>query len=587
MKSSKINLLTRIFALLSVLIIYIKYINPRYKKSLEVFRSYLSEKSIELIAINIPILQNLLKTLKNPLNESSSILNENIILIKLLEYYLMANNNKDISQISESTNKINIMDFIMKNLFLYENVYDIISKSYTNFQEKLYWNFGEIVCSVYTPIFPAVVKKTILRHIEYLPNNESLIYHLIQYYYSCKDYRKAKILINKILLKNESKSALLFEILLFSLIMMVSILSYEEEIGEALDMAIYNLERIKEFRQNSSDNSSNEKTKFKNETDTILIKSYFILGFCYSKVADGSNNYVEKNHFSNLALSCFREAKSIVENINSQSSQGESNYFDYYIARQYFDMKKFQEVDDILNTIQGTGNSKVINNPNFINLKILTNIALLKYDKAALICDLILKNTEDYIKFSGVFVIKNYLAILKQIIKKEEDNSAFMNQICEDTQKIFEFFDMEIKNYEGFINQIKITKKIKTCVCEKTEDIHSSELKIQNSNSFDDVQLELIEIVKFSNFSPFYYELLENRDVKPSHKIYTHEKNNLEFLRLEAFKNFYSLLDFMNEYKLDKNKIFENQLKKLFSVGNLSSISISHDETNYLCIVSE
>lgn len=135
------------------------------------------------------------------LDKESRIDCELVILSKLTEYFFIEGYNKNLNDIKLSSEKMNKSDFINQNLFLYEDVYDNMMISYSSFKEKFYWNFGEIIQVVYQK-YPKMFKKTIMRHLLNQPNNQSLKYQLIQYYYSNKEYRKTKILIKVKLLTN-------------------------------------------------------------------------------------------------------------------------------------------------------------------------------------------------------------------------------------------------------------------------------------------------------------------------------------------------------------------------------------------------
>lgn len=119
---------------------------------------------------------------------------ELLLLSKLLEYYMIEKCNKNINDISETLNKINVADFIISNLFVNEDIYDLINLSYKNIKEKYFWNFSEIIYFIYTK-HPKILKYTILRHLKYSPSQESLLNQLVQYYYDNKDFKKCKSLI--------------------------------------------------------------------------------------------------------------------------------------------------------------------------------------------------------------------------------------------------------------------------------------------------------------------------------------------------------------------------------------------------------
>jgi len=144
----------------------------------------------------------------NLLNHSSMTIDKNtpesyqldyelLLLSKLLEFYMIEKNNNNLNNIADSLSRVNTSDFIIGNLFINEEIYDIIDVSYRNFKEKYYWNFSEIIYFIYNR-HPRVLKYTILRHLKYCPSQESLLNQLVQYYYENKDYKKCKSLIRVI-----------------------------------------------------------------------------------------------------------------------------------------------------------------------------------------------------------------------------------------------------------------------------------------------------------------------------------------------------------------------------------------------------
>lgn len=82
---------------------------------------------------------------------------------------------------------------------------------------------------------------------------------------------------------------------------MVNILVNDEKYGEAHELAIVNLERLKDINKTN-------KTDYNKQ---LLIRSYCILGFCYSKIGNCTTNYEDKTKSIQLALSCFIEAHEV------------------------------------------------------------------------------------------------------------------------------------------------------------------------------------------------------------------------------------------------------------------------------------
>jgi hypothetical protein len=168
------------------LVIYLKVIKLHTSRVLDIFNKY--------IVNNRNKNASFISKLKEFVPESDSINIEIVMFIKLLEYYFFEQYNKDIEDINKSIDCMNVADFINANLFLFESVYDIVEVSYKSFKEKVYWNFGEIVNLAFSN-YPKMIKKTLYRHLNYLPSQNSLLYYLILYYYSNKEFRRCKLLI--------------------------------------------------------------------------------------------------------------------------------------------------------------------------------------------------------------------------------------------------------------------------------------------------------------------------------------------------------------------------------------------------------
>lgn len=122
---------------------------------------------------------------------------ELVLLSKLLEIFMIKKYNKSLENISESLKNINNADFIMMNIYLNEEIYDLMNLAYNNFKDKYFWNFSEVLFCIYQK-YPRILKYTILRHLKYSPSQESLLNQIIQYYYENKDYKKTKTLIRVI-----------------------------------------------------------------------------------------------------------------------------------------------------------------------------------------------------------------------------------------------------------------------------------------------------------------------------------------------------------------------------------------------------
>jgi tetratricopeptide (TPR) repeat protein len=562
--------------------------------------------STKLNTPNIIFIRKILSNTNKKITETSPIENELILFIKLLEFYFLQKYNKDLQTISATLRKINIGDFLVGNLFLFENVYDDVKSTYSKFKEKVYWNFGEIISSVFTPLFPKMLKKTLLRHIQYMPQDDCLTYHLIQYYYTNKDFRKSKILIRKILAKDDSKSEIIFDIHSISLMMLVNILISEEKYGEALDNAIFNLERLKDGIKRKSNESNGrilinpEKQNEQNsENAQIISRSYFILGFCYSKVGDNATNFEEKLKYSQLALSSF---KSAIEDTKEDSNPN----FGYFFARQYYDLKLYTLAEETLHQIidnSSASNVNVSNNHHFQSLKILIYIAGHQYDAALRLCETLIRNNHAHlVKFSTIVVLKFYLLIQKLFnntgdVKKDEE--ILIHKMSEYIKILFDAIEEETKSLDLLISGTSGFKQVRKSISERSDGFlnqhggnayqlypNGSSSIISQETSFkiqlDPKQVEVKELIKFSDFEPYLKENISDEELKSSVKVFLNEKKNLENIRLELLKNFYLLADMLMENNFDKDAKIDCQLGQLLSK---TFIPNPNEDINILLVV--
>lgn len=151
-----------------------------------------------------------------------------IILLKLLEFNYFIKYNKNVDLKYRKRNFLNSTDFIMKGLFFYEKAYDFINLTCKNFNDRSIWNFCELLKMTYEG-YPKIIKHTIIRHLKFSPNDENLLYNLTQYYYLNKNRRNSKILIKKILAKENSLA--ISEISCLILLMLININLINEKYG--------------------------------------------------------------------------------------------------------------------------------------------------------------------------------------------------------------------------------------------------------------------------------------------------------------------------------------------------------------------
>jgi len=273
------------------LIVDSQYTYPLFHSKLTSFYTtdnpFLSKNSV--FVVNLLNSSGLVKTW----NKEMYIYYDMALLFKLLENLFIKKYNKTISEISEKKQRINISDYIVKGLYLYGSAYDKIDRPCKIFRQKKYWYFCEIMQKLCIN-YEKVIKITILRHLSFNPNEDNLLYFLIQYYYQNRHYHRCKTLINKILTK-EKLSFENVETTNILIMMLINIQLHEGNIAEALELSILNLEKIKNYTIASN----------------LLPRGYYILGVCYSKMCETMISYEEKLKCSFTALSCFKEAISV------------------------------------------------------------------------------------------------------------------------------------------------------------------------------------------------------------------------------------------------------------------------------------
>ena len=220
-----------IFSIISTLCVLIVYIKIMKKFSL---KSDLFKERIRIIMKNSQTLNKngkfiyeyLTAAKCNLTDVNSQFQIDSIILLKLLEFNFFVKYNKSIETKYEKRKFLNCSDFLIKGLFYFEKTYDLMNSTNKNFNNKSVWNFCESLKITYES-FPKIIKQTLVRHLKYLPNNDNLLYNLIQYYYLNKNKRNCKILIKKILAKDNNVTAM-EETICLILMMLINInLNYE------------------------------------------------------------------------------------------------------------------------------------------------------------------------------------------------------------------------------------------------------------------------------------------------------------------------------------------------------------------------
>lgn len=384
-----------------------------------------------------------------------------------------------------------------------------------------------------------------------------------------------------------------------SITKLIIILIYEEKFGEALELAIHNLERIKnrlkeltgDIKENSISNNIQENLnnnmsipnlqkkgtvisyKRKNMKDLnddlnlnnqFLVRSYFLLGFCYNKIGDYACTFDDKIKSKKLSMSFFHLSHEILpENLN----------FIYFLALEYYNSSLFEQAEEILkialNSEKKYTFSTSINYFYIYCLNILVNIANLKFDIAYQLIETIFFNDDvTNFKFYIFRILKFYIMIYKLINyssekdKKEEEAKFLISDMIG-------FFESSLKQID---DEIEIFKKkymennlIKNCILDENY------FKISCYSQFENEENDNINKLDFNKSNI-------NR------KKFSFEKKNLQKVRLEFIKIFYLLFDFLIENQLDFNKKVINFCKNFYD-NSFEKFKTDEEDFSTLVIV--
>ena len=225
---------------------------------------------------NGQMIRKMLESEKVLFNSDSGIKMTMIVLVKLFESIRITKSR----QIKEVSRLLSINDYAIKHLFLDASNIDLISKTTDQSKENLTWNFAEIV-NIIEPN-SKFVKYSLIRQLIVSPNDPNLLYHLAYYYFSSKSYEKASSIVEKTLnLPNFVRNNLTKSVML-AMVKIKMILEMNGNIQEAIEYAIFALEKSKE---------QIEDTK-------LTARCYFNLSECY--LAKANQQPLFENRMDNL-----------------------------------------------------------------------------------------------------------------------------------------------------------------------------------------------------------------------------------------------------------------------------------------------
>ena len=547
-----------LFSLLSILIIIINNINENF--IIENFNKISLNFKEQIFSQNF-----------DNLNEIKIIL----IIIKAIDFYLMKKFEKKIDNIKTKLNFLNFDDYILLNAFLYDNSLDYIKYHIQNFKEKFYWNFTEILNLIFTKkfSFPKFFKKILYRYLIHIPDNKSLLFNLMNYFYNNKNFKKTKILALKILSNinfdidinninsnennnnnNQNENIILFEIETITLFILSNININEEKYSDAKNLSILNLERILNYNNNNLNNNNNNE-KIKN----FLSKVYLNLGNCYKKLGNFTPNEKEK-------LKNFNKAKDYYE--NAYKCYNSSN-LKYNLMSQLYMLKNYNELDNYFNNFNNNNNNNK-NEIKFITLQIINLISLLKYEDAYKICKdnlkFLIKNN-NILNFYKIYILYFYL----NFIKIFQTNNTFN----ENENKIKDNNKINNNDLEKLINDLF---KIFNDLIKEISNVKKQIENFSNENKFDDK----IESYKKLIDNLFNNEKFNYYNSSKSKKNYNLIK--IENLKIEIVKNIFLLLYlFNNIFNENENNIILNQMNEIIKIIDINN---NDDDNNILLIFS-
>lgn len=399
-------------------------------------------------------------------------------------------------------------------------------------------------------------------------------------------------------MSREERSTIIKDIISMCLTKLIIILINEQKYGEALEIAIHNLERIKsrlkelndEIKEVSFYHNNNQElnkpqtfnqnmpayvsSKHKNVKDLgndlmlnnqILIRSYFLLGVCYDKIGENISTFDDKLRSMKSALSFFRLAN---ENIPDNLT------FSYHLALEYYNLRLFDQAEDVLKIALNSEKkyyfSTSINYFYIYCLNILVNIANLKFDNAYQLIETVFFNDDvTNFKFYILKILKFYILTYKLINYteaelKEDDAKLLINEMIGFFDSTLRQIDDEIESYKKKYTEINIIKN---------SILDENYFRICNYNKFD----------KFDNPTQNLRILDFNRS-NISKKKFNYEKIHLERLRIEFIQIFYFLFDKLISNKYDNNMRIR-EFCKTFYTNILSKYKGDEEDISILLIV--
>ena len=480
-----------------------------------------------------------------------------VLLLGSLNKVLYQKYNKNFKEITDSLRYINIDDFLICDMFMYTSVYDKVTSTIKNFKQKLFWNYSEICRNLYLKKYeaPKIFKQSLLNQIQYVPDSKALLFYLAQYYYSNHNYRKTKMLLQK-LLSNliyigdnpsqtfdeaiiDNNNQINFEIDTSALFMASRISILEEKYTQAKDYAVLNIQRL-EKESETNNTSIQVNTNFRSRAN-------FFLGLAYSKIAKTSLNSDDKYYYNELAKKYFEVANKVIEAKDKENLDYRYNYAYHLIL-----LRRYVEASEYLSKCDEKSK-----NINISHLKILIKICSMHYQEALEEAKTVIKNVSkdtNAIFLNRIYLlyyyIKFYLLISYPSQQPEKERHTLITK---------------------FINVFKdIITAIEKCEKNNTE---------RNSNKLDQQMKSLL--MKVNN-------LETDKQSKHFSICKSNNKYELKYLqnfKIEFIKNTFLILDYLVDSKYFTSLSDNNFITLLKELEN-NSAGLSHEDNNSVLILA-
>lgn len=414
-----------------------------------------------------------------------------------------------------------------------------------------------------------------------------------------------------------------FEYLSLVFLMYINILMQENNVLKALEIAIINLERIK-LLNNISQN-------FKDKYEELTNRSYYILGYCFSKLGDEMLSNEEQKEYYSISLSCysycfsetFRKETNIM-NIN-KSDLDENDKIDinnnkyiikediysvYFISyiKQLFELQFYNKALEMIEYLElhilnlyDTSNKSfkdlLIENINMFNydishLYIIKALCMLNnhlYDKAEQLLDesleivsnnnnknLYLKNLLCLYKLKNYLIVRNNIQLILQSDSYDVDllESEYLSETNHANNTLINKEDNKVKEKKNLVNVKKLTEEITNIlikvnnIIDDNIDAINNKITLLNNSKINETASESKEYNTIN--------IIENGFNTESKDKFNCIDNKIKYLQFNKDILIKNKLEYLKDYLLiNFNEVINLRLIKNF---NLDDILIENND---------